>query len=693
MNIRRKTIIALADTFLTGALDSFSKSYRTARADALKDKDFDALVERVRAIKREALTRRDELWEQFKLNAELAGSIIHSAKDADGANEIITGILKESSARKIVKSKSMLTEEIYLNKNLGEAGFDVVETDLGEWIIQLDGDRPSHIVMPAIHKTVESVARTLSREAGRKLDANIPALVKRARVRMREEFYSADAGITGANVAVASTGSLMIVTNEGNGRMVTTEPALHIAVVGLEKIVPSIPDALAILELLPPCATGQKITSYVSFITGPLRDAMHIVVVDNGRSAMASDPDFEEALSCIRCGACLNICPVYLSVGGHVFGHVYMGGIGTTLTAFHAGLEAAGSQSLCLGCRACVEQCPAEIDTPKLVEHLRGKLIASRGIPWPKGYILHSILRNRRRFHSLLKTAAKLQKPFTNRGYVRHLPLQLAGIHTGRAIPALADKPLRETVEEVIPAKGEIRMRIGFFSGCLIDFVYPDIGRKIIDILTHFGCEVVIPQGQTCCGIPAMHEGELDVAREVALDNLAAFAESNVDVIITGCATCTSSLKRYSEILPDEGSEFASNVYGICDFLTDILKIDIDAKTDGELVTYHDSCHLKRRLNAHNQPRKLLEASGYVIREMEDSDRCCGFAGAFALDFPELSTRLGIQKMDSAAGSGTDIVAMDCPGCILQMKGLAKDTRVAHTIELLWESIFPAQFS
>ena len=201
-------------------------------------------------------------------------------------------------------------------------------------------------------------------------------------------------------------------------------------------------------------------------------------------------------------------------------------------------------------------------------------------------------------------------------------------------------------------------MRIGFFSGCLIDFVYPDIGQKIIDILTHFGCEVVIPPEQTCCGIPAMHE--------VALDNLAAFANKNIDAIITGCATCTSSLKRYAEILPDEGGEFASNVYGICDFLTDVLKISIDAKTDGELVTYHDSCHLKRRLNAQNQPRKLLEASGYTIHEMEDSDRCCGFAGAFAFDFPELSTRLGIRKMDNASETGTDIVAMDCPGCNLQ---------------------------
>ncbi len=692
MSIRKKTIKALADTFLAGALDSFAKGYETDRADALKDKDFNALVERVREIKRDALSGQDNLWAEFKHNAERAGAVIHFAKNATDANNIIKEILKASGAHKIVKSKSMLTEEILLNKSLAESGFEVVETDLGEWILQLDNDRPSHIVMPAIHKTAESVAVTLGKEAGVPLSADVPALIKRARARLREEFYSADAGITGANIAVASIGSLILVTNEGNGRMVTTEPGLHIAVVGLEKIVPSVADALTILELLPPCATGQRISSYVSFITGPLREAQHIVIVDNGRSEIAADADFAEALYCIRCGACLNVCPVYLAVGGHVFGHIYMGGIGTTLTAFHHGLEAATAHSLCLGCRACVEQCPAEIDTPKLIEQLRKKIVLSKGLPWSKAYLLRKILRDRRKFHSMLKTLSKLQIPFTKHGYVRHLPLRLAGYHTGRAIPALARKPLREIIEQVIPAKGEKRMRVGYFSGCLIDFVYPDMGQKVIDILAHFGCEVVTPVEQTCCGIPAMHEGEFDVAREVARDNLKAFAAADVDAIVTGCATCTSSLKRYGELLNDDmAEEFTSKVFGICDFLTDVLDIEVDSsRVTGEVIdiTYHDSCHLKRRLGTHNQPRRLLGAYGYRILEMDEADRCCGFAGAFAIDFPELSTRLGRRKIDGITETGSEVVAMDCPGCILQLKGTGPDIQVAHTIELLWDAIF-----
>lgn len=253
---------------------------------------------------------------------------------------------------------------------------------------------------------------------------------------------------------------------------------------------------------------------------------------------------------------------------------------------------------------------------------------------------------------------------------------------------------MRETVGQITPARGEKKMRVGYFSGCLIDFVYPDIGQKVIDILTHFGCEVVLPDDQTCCGIPAIHEGEFDVAREVARDNLDAFAAADVDAIVTGCATCTSSLKRYGELLNDDmAEEFTSKVFGICDFLTDVLDIDVDSSgVTGNVIdiTYHDSCHLKRRLGTHNQPRRLLGAYGYRILEMDEADRCCGFAGAFALDFPELSTQLGRRKSDRITETGSEAVAMDCPGCILQLKGTGPDIQVAHTIELLWDAFFRA---
>ncbi len=686
--MRRKTIEALSDEYLAEALDAFSRGYINARADAFKDKDFDALRREVHSIKEDAASRLDELWDEFTANAQRMGVAVHRAYDESAAVEIIKSILNNASARKIVKSKSMLTEEIHLNGHLIDAGFDVVETDLGEWILQLDAGRPSHVVMPAIHMTTESVARTLGREAGCEFDADIPSLVARARERLRREFFTADAGITGANIAVASTGTLVLVTNEGNGRMVTTEPPLHIAVVGMEKIVPLIGDALKILELLPPSATGQKITSYVSFITGPLRDAEHIVIVDNGRSRMTVDDASAEALRCIKCGACLNVCPVYLAVSGHVFGDVYMGGIGAALTSFHRGIDAAsGLLTLCTGCRACVEVCPAEIPIPELIEELRKRITDDNAIPFPKDYLLKHILNDRGKFHRLLKTMSVIQKPFARGGYIRHLPLALIKQDTGRAIPALADKPLRETFGEIIPAKGERKHRVGLFSGCLIDFVYPEIGAKIIDILTHFGCEVVLPCGQTCCGIPALHEGLADVAAEIARMNIDAF--EGVDAVVTGCASCASTLMRYPELIEaGDAAAFRAGIHGICDFLTDVLNIDIPKTPGIGTVTYHDSCHLRRRLQRHTKPRELLGAAGYEIREHEDADRCCGFAGAFAFDYPELSTHLGRRKADSISEADADCVAMDCPGCILQIRGCMPDARVVHTIELLWEAIF-----
>ncbi len=693
--MRRRTIKALEDPHLTKALESFAAGYRDARANALESKDFETLRETLRKLKLNAIENCDTLWSEFAENVEKTGAKVHFVDDACDAIEVVKQILNDSSAHKIVKSKSMLCEEIHLNDALADAGFEVIETDLGEWIVQLDKDRPSHMVMPAIHKTAEAARETLEREAGHELGDDIEAMVEYARERIRREFYAADAGITGANAAIASTGALMIVTNEGNARMATTEPGLHIAIVGREKIVPSTADALSILELLAPSATGQKISSYVSLITGGMDREMHIVVVDNGRSRMATDPVIRDVLGCIRCGACLNNCPSYLGVGGHVFGDVYMGGMGSAVAAFHAGIDAAkGPVSLCSGCGACVETCPVGIDIPGIVENVRRRIVAERGLPPVKGYVLRTILRDRKKFHILLKAAKVVQGPFTKGGYVRHMPLYLAGYSSLGNLPGLAAKPLRELVGGMVEAKGEKKMRVGLFSGCLIDFVYPEIGEKMIDLLTHFGCEVVIPERQSCCGIPASHVGEYDVAVEIARANIDAFDYADVNAIVTGCATCASALKGYPKLFASDDEEdvlgFAGKVHGICDFLVDVLRVDLAERLMSikrGVVTYHDSCHLKRHLVAHTQPRRLLGSCGYALREMEQSDRCCGFAGTFALDYPELASHIRKGKVEAIDATGAGAVAMDCPGCLMHLRGEGVAADVLHTVELLWEAI------
>ena len=262
------------------------------------------------------------------------------------------------------------------------------ETDLGEWIIQLAGQRPSHMVMPAIHLTKEDVAEIFSKEVGERLATDIPRLVKVARKELRPAFLEADMGISGANIAVAETGTLVLVTNEGNARLVTTLPRIHVAIVGLEKLVPAFADVVPILTALPRSATGQLMTSYVSMITGaaPNTDGtpkeLHIVLMDHRRTEMAADPVFKEALQCIRCASCLNVCPVYRHVGGHVFGDVYTGGIGTILTAWTGAMERSKEiQGLCIQCGNCVGVCPGKIDIPELIVEVRRRQVQDKGQP------------------------------------------------------------------------------------------------------------------------------------------------------------------------------------------------------------------------------------------------------------------------------------------------------------------------
>ncbi|MFZ3046740.1 MAG: LUD domain-containing protein, partial [Desulfatirhabdiaceae bacterium] len=323
---------ALKNRFLGTALGNFATAYKDSRTKAFEGLDLDRLRQELAQAKDQALPRLMKLYKSFKAKAEAAGAVVHLAKTAQEANDIIADIAAKHQVRHIIKSKSMTAEETHLNDTLERNGYQVTETDLGEWIIQLRHEGPSHMVMPAIHLSRQQVGTLFSNVTGEKLDLeNIERMVKVARKELREAFLTAGMGISGANFAVAETGTLGIMTNEGNGRLVTTLPGVHVALVGLEKLVPDLETALKILTILPKNATGQLITSYVTWITGAVeclanpdgKKKLHIVFLDNGRLQLATDPVFSEALRCIRCGACANVCPVYGKVGGHALGHVY----------------------------------------------------------------------------------------------------------------------------------------------------------------------------------------------------------------------------------------------------------------------------------------------------------------------------------------------------------------------------------
>jgi L-lactate dehydrogenase complex protein LldF len=381
---------ALKDAFLQEALKIATTKFIDLRRESFTGfPQGEALRDRARAIKEATLQRLDVHLERLADNVERLGGHVHWATTAEEARELVLRLCRERGVRMAVKSKSMATEEIDLNEALERAGVTPVETDLGEYIIQLAHEKPSHIIAPAIHKTKGQVAELFSRELRGEFPADPEVLTAVARKALREKFLQADMGITGANFAVADTGTVVLVTNEGNGRMVTTLPRVHVCITGIEKVLPTLEDFSTLLRLLTRSATGQPISNYVSLFTGPRGrhdsdgpEHMFFILVDAGRTNLVGG-DMQEMLRCIRCGACMNHCPVYRAVGGHSYGWVYPGPMGSVLTPSYVGLEKAlDLPHAATLCGACSVACPVKIPLPELLRKLREKQV-DRGLrPW-----------------------------------------------------------------------------------------------------------------------------------------------------------------------------------------------------------------------------------------------------------------------------------------------------------------------
>ncbi|MTI80077.1 MAG: (Fe-S)-binding protein [Firmicutes bacterium] len=704
--IRAKINKALNDDNLRGALGRFANDYLGSRAKAYKGRNFEDLRDIIAERKNCSAQKMEELAQQFKKNAEARGAKVFIAKTAEDAKKYILDVALANKVEMVVKSKSMASEEIHLNKLLQENGITAAETDLGEWIIQLAGQTPSHMVMPAIHMTRDEVADYFSKETNQNLSPDIPQLVQVARQELREKFLTAGMGISGANAAVAETGTLAIVTNEGNARLTTTLPPIHVALVGMEKLVEKFTDVGSVLECLPRSATGQQLTSYVTMITGAnptnLSDGtvgtkdMHIVLMDNGRTQMRDDEKFNQALQCIRCASCLNVCPIFALVGGHVYGDVYTGGIGTILTAFFNDFDDAGElQNLCIGCERCKEVCPGKIDIPGLILELRNRVTAKQGMPTSQKFLLNTVLPNRKLFHSMLKVGSKTQKPFVSDNKIRHLPLFLAGMTEGRSLPALAETPLRDQLYRLAKPK-KSKAKIGFFGGCLVDFVYPELGKAANKVLKNMDMEMVYPLEQACCGVPAGHLGATDAHRKMAKQNIEAFEKANVDYVVTVCPTCTSSLKHeFVELLKDDpawadrAEKFADNVFDFVEFVAKNTNDgkDLGLKSIKESVTYHDSCHLRRHLGVIEEPRNLIKEGGMELKELQWPDRCCGFGGSYSIRYPELSQPIMDAKLEDITNTGAETLSTACPGCMMQIGGGLDNKKssinVKHVVELL----------
>jgi L-lactate dehydrogenase complex protein LldF len=394
----------------------------------------EGLHRRGRAIRENAIARLDQLVERFTGQATAAGATVHFAGDAAEARAIVVGIARANQSKLAIKMKSMLSEELHIREALGEAETRALETDLGEWIIQLAQEKPAHIVMPALHKTRDQVKALFEGVMGDVPETTAHQLVGRARGYLRREFVRADLGITGVNFAVAESGALVMVENEGNGRLTMSSPAVNITLVPVEKLVPTLNDAVTLLRLLTASATGQKVTRYVSFVRGP-RSAgevdgpreLHIVLVDNGRSS-ALGTELEEALLCLRCGSCLNVCPVFKCASGQAYPGAYSGPIGVIVTEIlepgSAG-EVAHASSLCQACR---DACPVRIDLPRMIHAVRRREAAAGRGPAP-------LREQLKRFARACLDPARYTEELASGAW--------AGVRTAQAVPS-APRLLRE---------------------------------------------------------------------------------------------------------------------------------------------------------------------------------------------------------------------------------------------------------
>ena len=442
----------LANEQLRANLANATGTIRAKRARVVAElDDWEELREAGRAIKADVLARLDEYLLQFEAAATAAGARVHWARDGDEAVAIVAGVAQRHGATEVVKVKSLTTDEIGLNEHLARQGIHALETDFAELILQLDGDWSSHILVPAIHRNRSEIRDLFARTISPGLTSDDPSdLAEVSRLYLRERFLTSTVGVSGANFAIAETGTVCVVESEGNGRMCTTLPPVLVSVVGIEKLLPRFTDLEVFLQLLPRSSTGERMNPYTSLWTGVTEgdgpQEMHVVLLDNGRTRVLEDEIGRQALHCIRCSACLNVCPVYSRTGGHAYGSVYPGPIGAILTPQLIGIENAKTLPFASSlCGACYEVCPVKIDIPTVLLHLRRRVVAAtpnrreavamRLAAW--------IMASRRRFSLAERFAAVTLRAFARKRVIRKLPIVLRAWTCSRDLKAPAAQSFR----------------------------------------------------------------------------------------------------------------------------------------------------------------------------------------------------------------------------------------------------------
>jgi iron-sulfur cluster protein len=710
---------ALADPRLKRNLLAFQRAWRLTRDAAFtrleteaptlgtSETSFAETKARLVAAKDSVLDDPLAARARFERAFRARGGVVHDARTAADARAIVLRLLQERGVTLFAKGKSMVAEEVFLNHHLEDSGIRVVETDLGEWIIQLAHETPSHMVMPAIHKSRQQVATLFEAETHRTVDPDdIGEMVRLARTELRQVFLSAGAGMIGANALIADTGTVMLVTNEGNGDLVSTLPKTLIVIAGWEKLVPSFADATSQLRLLARSATAQEITTYTSFITGVDGDReIHLVLVDNGRTELHADPAFRDVLRCIRCAACADVCPSYQVVGGHVFGYVYSGPIGLVNTAAHHGLpNAAGPQSLCVSCNACATICPVDIPLPQQILRVRAQVVEADGLPLAKR-VAFAIWSRPRVFDAVMRAASVLQRPFRRGAFLR-VPLPPA--LRWRSVPALATRPARDTLLgrafEPRPdgpwASSKARgLTVAYFLQCITDRFAPEQAGAAIDVLRACGARVVVPARQHCCGLPPLDAGDRATARRMAKQTIEALEAVQTDWIVSAGASCAIAIAHdYAELLAGE-PDWQARALRIAARTLDLLSFvdrvadppQLPLKPDRATVTVHSFCQTTNVMGSGDAGRRLLERAGIPVRELAEAGVCCGFGGSTSLDHPALAQQIADRKLENVRATGAAVLVTDNPGCLLHLRGAANVAHdpfvVRHVAEVMVEGV------
>ncbi|OYR77849.1 LUD domain-containing protein [Halorubrum ezzemoulense] len=681
--------------------------------------DYERLKDEARAIKEDAIERLPELIDEVTEAVEANGGTVYLADDAADANRYITEVV---DGRTAVKSKSMTSEEIEVNEALKADGADVWETDLAEFVLQIADEAPSHIVAPAIHKSREEIA-ALFDEVFEPEDPPETAeeLTRFAREHLGEKIRDADVGMTGANFVTADTGTLALVTSEGNARKCVQATDTHVAVAGVEKVIPSVEDLQPFVELIGRSGTGQDITSYVSLLTPPTdsptfgdkalgsgdeRD-FHLVLIDNGRMEMRDDDQLRETLYCIRCSACANSCANFQHVGGHAFGgETYSGGIATGWEAgVHGEESAAEFNDLCTGCSRCVNQCPVKIDIPWINTVVRDRI--NRGTDGDLDFLVEGLTPDadpggidlQKRLFGNFDTLAKLGSAFAplsnwvaEAGPARSVLERTLGVDSRRELPRFE----RESLVDWFGDRGSrvdpdaARERVALYPDAYTNYVRTERGKAAVRVLESLGVHVDVPAAGESGRAP-LSQGMVATARsnaEAVYESLAPAVAAGRDVVVIEPSDLAMFHREYGRLLPTEEHEaLKERSYEVMEYVYGLLENGADLGAlpdgDGERIAYHSHCQ-QRTLDLEPYTTAVLDDAGFDV--VTSDVECCGMAGSFGYksEYYDLSVDVGETLADQFTTDETAdrTVVASGTSCLEQLDALLT-RRPAHPVRLL----------